>query len=353
MLDYSNNRQFSESMLGANSAFLPAAKEPSKAIKVGFILLQNFSMMSFTAAVDVLVTANLIQSKSLFKVKSYALQSSSVTSDLGIDISVNGAISDIELDGEEALEILIVCGGLRCDFRAEPNLNRLLQTVDRKGVLLGSLWNGVIALAQAKLLDDFPCVLHIDNHALMREKYPTVNLSQSSVSISEKHISCVDAISALEMMLKTIERLKGQHIARAVKEILSCNRSGHQGADQLVQSGDSERFPEKLRSAIELMNNNIEEPISIEEMLTYLKTSRRKMERLFKMYLNTSPYKHYLEIRVTYSRRLLLQSNDSITDIAIACGFVSGNHFSNCFRNYFKVSPSICRKRNCKVIDPA
>lgn len=345
MPNSSKTRQFSTSMLDTNSAFLPAGTDLSKTIKVGFILLQHFSMMSFTAAVDVLITANLVQSKSLFTVSSYALQESSVTSDLGIDIAVNGPISEIELGGENALDILIVCGGLRCTYHAQPKLDRLLKAADSKQLLLGSLWNGAIALAQAKTLHDLPCALHLDNHALMQEQHCSVNLTQSSFSITPKHISCVDAIAALEMMLKTVERLKGPEIARAIKEILSCNRSRDRNTDQLVQSGDSEDFPEKLRSVIALMNNNIEEPIAIEEMASYLKTSRRQIERLFKLHLHTSPSRHYLEVRLTYARRLLLQSDDSITNIAIACGFVSSNHFSNCFRDYFKAAPSTCRKR--------
>ncbi|MCJ8339471.1 MAG: helix-turn-helix domain-containing protein [Pseudomonadales bacterium] len=345
MPNSSKTRQFSASMLDTNCAFLPAGTTPSKTIKVGFILLQHFSMMSFTAAVDVLITANLVQSKSLFTVDSYALQNCSVTSDLGIDIAVSGPISEIELDGEDALNILIVCGGLRCNYHAEPKLTRLLQAADNKQLLLGSLWNGVIALAQASTLHDLPCALHLDNHALMQEQHCNVNLTQSSYSITPRHISCVDAIAALEMMLKTVERLKGPAIARAVKEILSCSRSSDQDNQKLVQSGDSENFPEKLRSAIQLMNSNIEEPIAIEEMASYLQTSRRQIERLFKLHLHTSPSRHYLEIRLTYARRLLLQSDDSITNIAIACGFVSSNHFSNCFRDYFKAAPSSCRNR--------
>ncbi|MGO3345680.1 MAG: AraC family transcriptional regulator [Marinomonas sp.] len=43
--------------------------------------------------------------------------------------------------------------------------------------------------------------------------------------------------------------------------------------------------------------------------------------------------------------RLLLQSNENITNVSLACGFVSSSHFSNCFKEYFGLSPSAARQK--------
>ncbi|MCT7656036.1 helix-turn-helix domain-containing protein [Oceanimonas sp. NS1] len=45
-------------------------------------------------------------------------------------------------------------------------------------------------------------------------------------------------------------------------------------------------------------------------------------------------------MRITQARRLLLQSDDSIANIAVACGFASSTHFSHCFKDFFGVSPA-------------
>lgn len=345
MSDVGKKRQFSKVMRDANSLYLKAEQSDEQQINVGFILLENFSMMAFTAAVDTLVTANLVQSETLFKVSTFGLSTTAVTSDLGIDISTQGNIGQIALRGPSALNILVVCGGFRCSLKTQPSLNYLLKNAHQQQIILGGIWNGVISLAQAHLLNDTPCALHPDNHALMREQFENVQLSDKSFVVTPKRISCADALSAMDMMLDTIEQLKGQEIVRAVREILSCNRSQDQDGAKLVQNGDNQDLPPMLRNAIQLMNSNIEEPLAIEELAQYLSTSRRQIERLFKLHLDTSPSRHYLEIRLTYARRLLVQSEDSITNIAIACGFVSSNHFSNCFRDYFKMPPSTARKQ--------
>lgn len=338
-------RKFSSTMRETNSVYLAKESEQANTMNIGFILLEHFSMMSFTAAVDVLVTANLVQTDTVFKVTSYALKSNSITSDLGIEITPSNKLSDIKAATEKPLDILIVCGGLRCTFVPKPKLAQALTNAAKQNIVLGSIWNGIIPLAQAGLLQDQTCALHIDNHPLMKEHFPDIKITDKSYIFNQEHLSCADALGALDMMLNLIHDLKGPAVSRAVREILSCNRSREGRADTLIQFGDNEQLPTLLRSAIQLMNSNIEEPIAIDEMASYLNANRRQLERLFKQHLNTSPSRHYLEIRLTYARRLLIQSNDSITNIAIASGFVSSNHFSNCFSQYFKMPPSACRKR--------
>lgn len=332
-------------MLDTNSAYLAKADEQASTMNIGFILLEHFSMMSFTAAVDVLVTANLVQSDTVFNVTSYALKTNSITSDLGIDITPSSKLSEIKTPTDSPLDILIICGGLRSSLVASAKLNQVLKQADNQNVILGSIWNGVISLAQANLLHEQTCALHIDNHPLMKEHFPDVKLTDMSYICNGSHLSCADALGALDMMLNLVESLKGPAVSRAVREILSCNRSREGRDDKLIQFGDNDQLPAILRNAIQLMNTNIEEPIAIDEMASYLNANRRQLERLFKQHLNTSPSRHYLEIRLTYARRLLIHSGDSITNIAIASGFVSSNHFSNCFSQYFKMPPSACRKK--------
>lgn len=338
-------RQFSKVMRDANSLYLKEGQGAKRSINVGFILLEHFSMTAFTAAVDSLVTANLVQSDTLFQVSSFGLSTAAVTSDLGIEISTQGNIGQAPLRGDSSLDILIVCGGFRCSLKPQPALNHLLKSANQQQLILGGIWNGCIALAQAQLLDNQACALHPDNRALMQEQFEAVLLSDQSYVVNTKRISCADSISAMEMMLNTIEQSEGQEVVRAIREILSCNRVEENNGAKLVQHGDSQDLPPMLRNAIQLMNSNIEEPLAIEELAKYLDTSRRQIERLFKQHLDTSPSRHYLEIRLTHARRLLVQSTDSITNIALACGFVSSNHFSNCFRDYFKMPPSAVRKQ--------
>ncbi|WP_162623103.1 GlxA family transcriptional regulator, partial [Billgrantia lactosivorans] len=95
----------------------------------------------------------------------------------------------------------------------------------------------------------------------------------------------------------------------------------------------------KLLEIVALMEANLEEPISLEELAAYVDVSRRQLERLFQKYLNCSPSRYYLKLRLTRARQLLKQTSMSIIEVASACGFVSTPHFSKCYREFFGLPP--------------
>jgi transcriptional regulator GlxA family with amidase domain len=95
----------------------------------------------------------------------------------------------------------------------------------------------------------------------------------------------------------------------------------------------------KLLSVIEVMEKNLEEPLNRIDLARDANLSTRQLERLFRKYLNRSPARYYLELRLDKARLLLLQTNMSIIDVALACGFVSASHFSKCYRDFYGRTP--------------
>ena len=62
-------------------------------------------------------------------------------------------------------------------------------------------------------------------------------------------------------------------------------------------------------------------------------------------YLQSTPSKYYLEMRLQRARNLLLQSERSVTEIAVATGFRSTTHYARVYRGFFGVSPTAQRAR--------
>ena len=341
-----DTRQFSTPLRETNRRFLPGETTSEKPLHVAFILLEHFSMMAFTAAVDALVTANLVRTAPLFSYQTVGLDSTQVKSDLGIEISTGTELSQLQTEAKDDYDMLIVCGGYRCSIDVHPALTEYLKSQSTPQIIFGGLWNGAIALAQAGLMDDTQCAIHPENHAFLKEKYPKVHVSDQIFVTDNNRISCAGPNSALEMMLKIIERLQGKDIVRAIREILSCDQLAENSQNRLTQLSDKTNLPESLRELIQLMTANIEEPLSVEELCNFVGVSRRQAERLFQNHLETSPSKYYLELRITQARRLLLQTSHSITDIALACGFVSSSHFSNCYKDYFGTAPTFAREQH-------
>ena len=83
----------------------------------------------------------------------------------------------------------------------------------------------------------------------------------------------------------------------------------------------------------------MEDPLAPCELADLLGISTRQLERLFGRYLNTSPKRYITEMRLHRARNLIVQSEQSITEIAMACGFNSTSHFSKVFRSHYGISP--------------
>jgi transcriptional regulator GlxA family with amidase domain len=106
-----------------------------------------------------------------------------------------------------------------------------------------------------------------------------------------------------------------------------------------LQSRHGMRNPHLVK-AIQMMNENIEAPQSPALIAEEIGISTRQLERLFGRYLNCSPKKYYVDLRLQKARNLLVQTDQSVTEIALACGFESPGHFSRVYRSKFGITPT-------------
>lgn len=333
-------------MSGGLSASQSAQHGAKACVEVQFVLLQHFSMSSFTAAVDTLITANLVQPE-LFSYSTAGVGAQVIKSDLGIDVATDWPISNPSaLPGSrERLKVLVVCGGFRSAIQEIPDLSSCLHAADKKGLVLCSLWNAAVHLSHAGLLDGQRCAAHPENHAYITETFPKVELSTNNFVVADKRASSTGPVSSIEMMLGIIGKLQGDEVVRAIREILSCDKLPESQDSTPLRISEDGSLPRLLRSAIQLMRNNIEEPLGVKELAALIGLSTRQVERLFQNNFGTSPSKYYLGIRMNYARQLLMQSEHEIIDVALASGFVTKSHFSNCFKKHFGVSPKMSRSK--------
>ncbi len=318
------------------------AADPRPPRRVAFALREHFSLMAFTGAVDALVTANLMSSTPLFEVRVVGDASERVVSDLGIAISADCRLAEL---AEKQLDLLVVCGGFRARLEADPLLRGKLRGAASTGAALGGLWNGAFFLAEAGLLDDYQCAFHPDGRAIMAELFPRVRLSNQAYVLDRQRISCAGANSSLGMMLEVVRQRGGDPLVSAVEEVLSCDKRREVMDVSVVAVDQDPTLPQALKSALELMHNNIEEPLAVDELAECVGMSRRQLERLFGRHVHATPSRYYLELRLTRARQLLQQTNKPMAEIAVACGFVSISHFRRCFSECFEIAPGRFRER--------
>ena len=319
-------------MQGQNLRFVGEKNKTLRQARVGFLLLEHFSLPAFTQALDILVTANLI-SEGCFTTRTFGLSADSVVSDLGLVICPSAELKTSHL---AELDLLVICGGLRTPLKAVPALSHLLHVAGERGLELAGLWSGAWFLGQAGLLDGYKCSIHPEHRAALAEIAKNSQVTCESFMVDRNRLTAASPTGAFNMILEWIKKLHGRELVDGIVDILAFEEARY----RRVRPAVHDKMSEPLRNVINLMSANIEEPLSLSQIADYVGRSRRQIERLFQEQIGTTPVRYYLELRITEGRRLLQHSDLPILDVSVACGFVSPSHFSKCYAAFYGYSPS-------------
>lgn len=307
-----------------------------------FALVEDFTHIALACAVDPLRIANMIRDEALY---SWAFASEDGETEQGSDGSV--LRTGHRFDALPACDRLFVLSGLDIPRKPVKSLIAALRRLERKSATrIGALDSGAYVLARAGLLDGRRAAVHWEFHDGFLEDFPEVALSRNVFVADEKFITASGGTATADLMLHLIERDHGYDLSVAVADQMVYNAVREATAAQRVslQSRNGARNLHLTR-AIEMMRTHLDDPIPPSRIAAELQISTRQLERLFGRYLNTSPKKYFMEMRLERARHLLLQTEMSVIDVAFACGFESPGHFSRVYRTAFGVTPMMQRGR--------
>jgi transcriptional regulator GlxA family with amidase domain len=318
-----------------------ASKLPTR---FGFLLINDFTLISMSSAVEPLRMANRICKKEVYKWKTISETGEPVCASDGLSVNVDCGIE--QADALLGVDVLVVCGGWNVEQNTTEPVIRWLRSASQGQVGFGSTCTGSYLLAKAGLLDGYRCSVHWENIGAMTDLFPKVHVSRSVYTIDRRRFTCSGGTSPVDMMLYLIKRECGPEVSAGVAEQFIYER--------IRRSGEKQRVPlkhvvgnqsEKLIIAVELMEANVREPISQVDIASYTSVSRRQLQRLFQRYLLCTPSRYYSQIRLARARELLHQTSMSLVEISTLTGFISSSHFSKSYKEHFGHSPSAERKR--------
>jgi transcriptional regulator GlxA family with amidase domain len=304
-----------------------------------FVLVDEFSHIAFSCAVEPLRIANLVSGKPLFSWSFVSNNGETATCS-------NGSVTLVDYgDGDiPSCDRLFVLSGIHVQKRVAPELLNMLRRERSRGVNIGALCSGAYILAKAGFLDAKQAAIHWEFHDSFMEEFPEVNLVRSVFVADEKIVTASGGTATADLMLHLIERDHGRNLAVSVSDQMVYNAVRDATAEQRVslQSRHGMRNPH-MAKAIQKMSDTLETPVSPSAIAEEIGISTRQLERLFGKYLNCSPKKYYTEMRLEKARHLLIQTDKSVIEIALACGFESPGHFSRMYRAAFGITPTLQR----------
>ncbi len=300
-----------------------------------FLLCEMFSMMPFAAALEPLRLANRMARRPLYSWRLVSEGGQVATASNGVIVQVDGGLEDIPREAS-----IVVCTGFGLERASSKPVLTWLRKQARRGTGIGAVCTGSHVLARAGLLDGKRCTIHWENHASFAEEFPEVKLSNLLYCIDDGIFTCAGGTSAADMMLHIIADEHGPDLGSLVADTLVHTPLRTEADEQRlsVPARIGVRHP-KLVSIIQKMERSTEDPISPSELAKSVNMSTRQLERLFRRYLNRSPKRYYMELRLDKARNLLLQTDMSVINVALACGFTSPSHFSKCYRAHFNRTP--------------
>ena len=300
-----------------------------------FLLLDRFTMLSFASAIEPLRIANRVIGEAVY---SWALAGEGGL----VAACSNGAAFklDMGLDEVDRDDTVLVCGGIDVQKTATKPVLNWLRREARRGVTIAGLCTGSYALAKAGLLEGKKATIHWENRDGFLEEFEEVNLTKSVFVMDGNRWSTAGGISSIDLMLRIIASDHGEDLANNVADLMiySTIRTDQDTQRLSIPTRIGVRHP-KLSQVIQMMEAAIEDPISPADLADDVGMSTRQLERLFRRYLNRSPKKYYMELRLQKARNLLMQTDMSVINVALACGFASPSHFSKCYRAHYSTTP--------------
>ena len=300
-----------------------------------FALLPRFSLLSFAGAIDALRCANRMAERTLYRWTLTGEGGASALSSAGIAVALSGDLPETGRD-----DTLVLVSGVDVREATTRRVLGWLRREARRGVRIAGLCTASHVLAEAGLLDGRRATIHWENHDGFAEAFPEVELTTSVFTLDDRRMTTAGGTSSIDLFLKIIAIDHGEAFASLVADqlIYASIRTDQDTQRLSIPTRIGVRHP-RLSQVIRRMEQTVEEPVSPSILAAEVGLSTRQLERLFRRYLARSPKRYYMDMRLGRARNLLMQTDLSIINVALACGFTSPSHFSKCYRAHYGTTP--------------
>ncbi|MGN8278235.1 GlxA family transcriptional regulator [Pseudomonas sp. SMV71] len=305
-----------------------------------FLLMPGFSAIGFISAIEPLRVANRFRGE-LYRWHVLSADGGAVLASNGMSVNADAALEPLK----KGATLWVVAGFEPLKF-ATPALERWLHRLDKEGVTLGGIDTGSVVLAEAGLLEGHRVTLHWEAIEAFKESYPQLSVTQELFEIDRRRITCAGGTASIDLMLDLIGQAHGAELAIQVSEQFVLGRirprKDHQRMEVASRYGVRNK---KLVHVIGEMESHSEPPLTTLELAEAIGVTRRQLERLFRLHLNDTPSNFYLRLRLEKARQLLRQTDMSVLEVSIACGFESPSYFTRSYRARFERCPREDRRK--------
>jgi len=312
-------------------------------LRVGFVTLRNFTLLPFAGFVDVLRLATDDGDRSRQRACRWSVMSAdggSMRASCGTQVAADTAFRD-----PREFDYLVVVGGLLHDGpQSDDATDTWLLRAAAAGVPLIGLCTAVFTLIRLGLMSGRQCCVSWYHYWDLKKAFPDVTpVADRLFVVDGPRITCAGGTGAVDLAAWIVEKHLGKAVADKALHILLADAARPADSPQPHVVVEHDARDPRLESAINLIEQNLAQPPSVDMIAQRVGVSRRQLERIFREELGMSPWKYSLGRRLRQAHMLLTQTEHSITGIAQECGFADASHFSRHVRSTFGASPQTVR----------
>lgn len=301
-------------------------------VKIAFLLLDRFSNLCLSNALEPLRAANGYASQPVYSWRFHSLDGAPVRSSSGMAVLPNDRISD--LARVDRLYVIASYGHLTHDT---PATRRALQQAARRCGAMFGLDAGAWLMASAGLLSGRRATVHWDLLDAFSERFLDVDVEQALWVEDRDVLTCAGASATLALSRHLIGRDIGPAVALDV-EALFTPPVRSETPEPMQRAADA-----LVTRATRLMRENIEAPWDVARLAKALRTSPRTLTRRCQAAVGMTPGQLYRHIRLSAARQLVEGSTASIAEIAVRCGYDDPTALTRAFRQRFGAAPRAFR----------
>ena len=312
-------------------------EDPRAGFKVLVIVTPNFNLAATVGFLDPFRASNYLDGSILFRWDLASAAGGEIIASNGISVRTR-SLREVR---NQPQDIVIVSSSWSPESYNSAPLHGALLRWARAGATLGAIDTGAFILAEAGLLKGRRATTHYEHIDSLKELYIDTETSEDLFVYDGNRITCCGGAATLDFALHIIRSMHGDSLANAAARYLFHQSLRPQGTSQNPGSVEplGSIAPGVLKKAIKLMEDNLEDALSIPQICKRIRLSQRQLDRLFAQFVRKSPVLYYRDIRLDRARSLVTQTDMRLSEIAVASGFSSQAHFSRAYRERFGLAP--------------
>lgn len=316
----------------------------SPRLRVGFVLAHRFTLTAFAGFVDALRLAADEGDRSRPIDCTWEVLGDPdvpIVSSCGASVRPWG-----QMENPERFDYVVVVGGLlHGGQKLVPGTQAFLRSAARRDVTLVGLCTGSFVLARAGLLQGYLACVSWFHRQEFEAEFPSLRLAANRMfAVDRDRMTCAGGTSVVHLAAHLIEKHCGRSLAAKSLRILIEDQPLSSDSLQPESVVTRQAKDSAVRKAMLLIEQNLAQPDSLEDIARLVGLSMRQLERRFLADVGITPRDYRLNLRLARARWMIEHTDVSVTHVGFECGFGNCSHFSRAFTRHFRIAPSAMRR---------